>query len=797
MRLGLAILGVAIASCGDNLGGQCEVAADCPGIESECLTRRCTAGHCDPVVAPAATTCGAGVMCDGAGTCVACLDVTDCPGTDDDCQMRTCSSGVCGFVFAPVGTERVMQVPGSCHEIVCTGTGDSTTIVDDTNLPVDGNPCTADVCASGVPTNPPLAIGTSCGSGLVCDGVGRCVGCLSASYCPGSDTECESRTCTNGACGLAFAPAGTVLAAQTAGTCHVAECDGTGGVAQAIDNSNVPVDYNLCTADVCTAGSPSNPPMASGTLCGRGLVCDGTGICKSDPTAPQPIAPLSTAIVTSRRPTLRWRLPTGFDGARVEICTSRACAGNAVIETIDVTGTSAMPTADLPTGTVYWRLHGRTGSVVSASVSATWQLNVGVRSTPVDTSWGTVLDINGDGYSDVVVGAPGNGGRVYVFMGSAGGISTTPTQTIEGPDGGAFGGVVASAGDVNGDGFADVVVAAPGTTGSTGSIYLYLGGVRGLIAQPVSVRSGPDGPGAAFGNAIVSAGDINGDGYADVAIGAPGPYTTLAGTVYVYLGSPSGLSSSYSTSFVGPDGGGGDFGVALTSGDFDGDGYDDLAIGADFPLTNALGAGRTYIYRGSANGLQSSPLTLSVAERGFGNSLAAGDFNGDGYADLIVGQPRDNYLNVYSGSSMGVPSTPSLRIAPLPAFTNGTVATAGDVDGDGYADLIVGAPDTVGQLNYVDGAALVYLGGSTLATNVLLLPPGNAFFAAFGSAVAGAGDVDGDGLADVVVGAPEQDSSVGAIYIFHGKVGSISTAWSPQIGSPAPLATDVFGIAVF
>src|SRR5262249_48357125 len=151
---------------------------------------------------------------------------------------------------------------------------------DNTDKPVDNNPCTDDVCTNGVPSNPTLGDGTGCGNGLACVG-GACTGCTAPSECPGTDDECKTRKCTAGACGFGFPAANTAVASQTTGDCKKNVCDGAGNVHSVADTNDKPVDGNQCTDDVCTGSSPSNPLKATDTPCtqGGGSVCSATGTC--------------------------------------------------------------------------------------------------------------------------------------------------------------------------------------------------------------------------------------------------------------------------------------------------------------------------------------------------------------------------------------------------------------------------------------------------------------------------------------------------------------------------------------
>jgi hypothetical protein len=435
-----------------------------------------------------------------------------------------------------------------------------------------------------------------------------------------------------------------------------------------------------------------------------------------------------------------------------------------------VTGSSYAPPTDLPVGTVFWRLH---PSTVTSVTSPTWQFTVGARSAPVDSSWGTTLDVNGDGFADVVVGAPwvNNTGAAYVYLGGATGLATTPATTLIGPevDGGYpdFG-WSKSAGDVNGDGFADLVVAAAFHDGPDGPdcVYVYLGGVAGLADTPVSTLclSGPN---------VESAGDVNGDGYADLVVSQGlGRGDTGA---YVYLGSRTGLVMTPATAFS--------FGsaavdYAASAGDVNGDGFGDLAVAAC--ESGGLPCG-VYIYLGSATGLAGTPATtLPPTDWGV---ESAGDVNGDGYADVLVAGSG----LVYLGSAGGVVKSPATRLAGCCYFGR----SAGDVNGDGYGDVVV--------LDWPSGVPVaVYLGSAAgLATAPAAAPPEpKTANDCFGQSVASAGDVNGDGFADLVVGAfCVTPGDTGSAYIYLGNVAGLAT--TPATTLVGSGARGGFGASVF
>jgi hypothetical protein len=496
---------------------------------------------------------------------------------------------------------------------------------------------------------------------------------------------------------------------------------------------------------------------------------------------PRPIAPLSTSMVTSQQPSFRWELPPGVEGVTIEICRDRALTVQC--QTVDADGTSGRPARVLERGVWYWSLRGRSGGSVGTLTSAVWQFHVGARSAPVDTSHGSILDVNGDGYADFAVGDSteyAQPGRVHVFLGSARGPSASASLTLDTPYGldSSFGSSVASVGDVNGDGYADLAVGADTTMGSTGQVYVYLGSATGLSPTPSITLTAPDGHIGRFGAAVAGAGDVNGDGYADLAVGAD-EMMDATGRVYLYLGSAAGFGAMPALRVDGPDGRNGHFGASLAGGgDLNGDGYADLVVGAWGALELK---GRVHVFLGSVTGLTSTPaLSLTGADSSwsyFSTSLAsAGDLNGDGYADLVVGAPAalqfTGRVHVYLGSATGPRDTPALSLTGPDG--NGThfgtgVASAGDLNGDGYADLAVGANGQAGSS--VWGRVHLYFGsaaGPSATSFHTLTAPGRT--AGFGHSLASAGDLNGDGHTDLVVGclAGAPDIEIGAVRVYLG-----------------------------
>ncbi|MCI0585086.1 MAG: FG-GAP-like repeat-containing protein, partial [Chloroflexi bacterium] len=288
-------------------------------------------------------------------------------------------------------------------------------------------------------------------------------------------------------------------------------------------------------------------------------------------------------------------------------------------------------------------------------------------------------------------------------------VLTGPAWTKDGDQAGAqMGFSVSSAGDVNADGYSDVVVGASHYDNGQvdeGRAFLFLGSAAGLSLSPAWTRDG-DQAGAVFGAAVAMAGDVNGDGYSDVIVGANGHDNgqSAEGRATVYLGSASGLSTGQAWTAEG-DQAFVFFGYSAgTAGDVNGDGYSDVIVGAPFFDNGQADEGRAFVYLGSAAGLSASPAWSAESNQGLallGISVAtAGDVNGDGYSDVIVGahlfdngQSNEGRAFAYLGSATGLSTSPSWTREGDQADGGfgRSVATAGDLNGDGSSDVIVGA----------------------------------------------------------------------------------------------------------
>ncbi|MGI8533963.1 MAG: hypothetical protein ACR2LP_03695 [Candidatus Limnocylindrales bacterium] len=363
-------------------------------------------------------------------------------------------------------------------------------------------------------------------------------------------------------------------------------------------------------------------------------------------------------------------------------------------------------------------------------------------------------DFDADGYTDLAVGAfeddgGDNAGGVNVIYGSPGGLTAADDQYWSQDSPGIGGtaepldkfGWALTGGDFDGDGFEDLAISAlwegVGAVTKAGSVTVLYGSSTGLRAAGDQVWT-QDSPGIAeradgledFGWAL-SAADFDGDGFDDLAVGAPYEdyHDHRDGGVHVIRGSPGGLTANGSQ-FWSQDSPGilnraylrEQFGQSLAAGDFDGDGFGDLAVGVWFQdFCRICNNGAANVIYGSADGLaaegnqfwsQRTPGVPDPSDGGdqFGNALATGDFDADGFTDLAVGVPREDLydddifqdrglVNVILGSSGGLTAdgsqawtqdSPGIRGRTEPGDLFGISLGAADFDGNGATDLAIG-----------------------------------------------------------------------------------------------------------
>ncbi len=355
-----------------------------------------------------------------------------------------------------------------------------------------------------------------------------------------------------------------------------------------------------------------------------------------------------------------------------------------------------------PVGTRYvWRVRGCNAGGCGSWSDARY-VNVGRQDS----------DFNGDGFADLLVGAPSadnpevNEGNVFIFNGRSTGVPRTPTTTLDCPldrPSAAFGQAVAALGDVDGDGFSDAAIGAPNFSSPEdreGAVFMFFGGRTGLAASPdVTLDSPRDQANMGFGAVVARAGDTNSDGYVDLVVAAKPSRSMATPAGHLFLGSGDGIRLTPEAEF---------------------------ACRVSTPPPFAMGCG---------------------------GAAAAIDMNGDGSSDLVLGDPewRDGDGTVYIANE---PSSAVYSSHILPP-TNGSfgfaVAAGGDVNGDGFGDLFVGAPYASNPED-VEGNAYLFAGGVSFELPTRTLDNPTDFDQFFGSVVANGGDLNGDGFSDLLVG---------------------------------------------
>ena len=733
---------VSLRSTDEHCGACGRVCPSAPHAFGRCLRGAC-ARPCEPPYGD----------CDGAAA----------NGCERDLANDPENCGACGHRCAIAGAETACRL-GECFVTRCAaGTADCD------RDPANG--CEERLDASTFhcgACDRPCRPGARCvGGTCVCpEGVATCASPAPRPPCAGSTAGCSVRVssnpvCTLGTCGVRCVPyygnpqgncdGNDVNGCETllSTSAHCGRCGNTCARGQSCvaGACMCPPGSTLCGARCADTTADGAHCGACGRACGAGEECV-DGAC-AVATGARPIAPLSTARVTSRRPTLRWRLGRGRDGARLTLCADRACAR--VLSARVVAGETAAPEVDLPPGVAFWRVEGRRAGGEFDAPSATWEFVVGPRATPVDASYGAFEDFNGDGRADFAQHRSELGvwfDTVYVYHGASTGLVDAPVARLSGPEGDVRldpGTRVATA-DFNGDGYTDLAMlgAEHDTYYEEGPwpLLLYRGGPGGIDGAPqriqlpllrrsgaievtapigdvnrdgyadlaisignvqvIVLRGGPLGPrwppmavmtpqnglGGRFGYAIRGVGDVNRDGFADFAVGEPDAFGAL-GVVHLFFGGIDGPASVADLTVTTPAPEKRNFGRELGDpGDIDGDGFTELMVRGPTAL---------WIYRGTPSGIGPSEYQPPLVASPPAWALGVGDVNGDGFGDLahatFAGMwGGTNQCIVTFGSARGAPARPPQELAsPLPFDRDfgATLLFPGDFNGDGFDDVIV------------------------------------------------------------------------------------------------------------
>lgn len=382
-------------------------------------------------------------------------------------------------------------------------------------------------------------------------------------------------------------------------------------------------------------------------------------------------------------------------------------------------------------------------------------------------------DVNGDGYPDIIVGAsypPSEAGKAFIYFGGPS-YDNLPDIVLSGESAGdGFGSTVAGIGDFNADGYDDVMVAAPGNDAggtNTGKIYIYYGGA--------AMNTFPDGiiygtVNETVGSGMSSAGDFNGDGYSDILYSTP-TSSNMTGKVYLLLG---GISPDFipDYTFTGLFANG-LFGESVAcAGDVNADGFSDIIIGAPNDVVSPTTPGAAYLYYGKAVLSNITRVTLSGLYLNYGDAFGkivspAGDVNGDGYSDFMISAPYSTLYATNGGCVHlflgGASITGEANKIFTSLFNNDKIglalSDAGDINGDGFSDIIIGAPLS----SNAKGKALLVYGSANPGTSITKTY-GMTFLNAgdgglLGASVAKAGDLNNDGYTEFLIGAPGSVSS--------------------------------------
>ncbi len=474
-------------------------------------------------------------------------------------------------------------------------------------------------------------------------------------------------------------------------------------------------------------------------------------VAEGDPAIQPPrlVSPLTNLRMTSQRPTLFWELTAGLTGAQIEICRDPCC--RTVLQTLNAEGTSVRPPTALAAGVVFWRARGRVGSRVGRDTSFTWEFGVPHRDSTIDTFKGPIHDFNGDGFDDVVAWVYPN---VRVYWGGEGGLAAARTNDYRVGDERRYASNIRlDVTDLDADGFADVLVEGDGSEvrHNYRTIRALYGSASGLIDSGVSHIVG----------AVHSVGDMNGDGFVELMGrapseflgGHPGNGMILYGqqrwTEYgrILIRDPSAYSGS--TRFGGCGG----------DGDFDGDGYGDIFV-CDLGFDRSRG--RLFFYRGRADGLIQAPARFfdpppQIEFRAeWGAAVGIGDVDGDRLADLMVLSNDTQQVLLFGRRLINDVAMVVIRSTYPTDSMGASTGPSTDFNSDGTQDIYLGCSSCLDRRNpQLSAGRIVVLTDATVGVPRLLreIEPPIAEDQQLGrnfGAPALATDVDGDGFDDLV-----------------------------------------------